>query len=55
MYNLYGDTKPPNSQSDLQKEKWSRRNQAPQFQTVLQSYSNKDNMVLAQKNRNIDQ
>ena len=40
---------PPNSQSDLEKEKSSRRSQAPQFQIVLQSYRNKDNMVLAQK------
>ena len=43
-----------NSQSILEKEKWSLRNQAPWLQTILQSYSNQDSMVLAQ-NRNIDQ
>ena len=46
--------KTPNSQSNLEKEKWSWRNQAPGLQTILQSYSNQDSMVLAQ-NRNIDQ
>ena len=38
-----------NSQSSLEGEKRSWRNQAPQLQTILQSYSNQDNMVLAQK------
>ena len=37
-----------NSQSSLEKEKWSWRNQAPWLQTILQSYSNQDSMVLAQ-------
>ena len=41
--------KTPNRQSNLEKEKWSRRNQAAQLQTILQSYSNEDNIVLAQK------
>ena len=41
--------KTPNSQSNLEKEKWSLRNKAPQLQTILQSYSNQDSMVLAQK------
>ena len=41
----------PNSQSNLEKEKWSWRNQAPQLQTILQSYSNQDSMVLAQKKK----
>ena len=41
----------PNRQSNLQKEKWSWRNQAPQLQTILQSYSNQDSMVLAQKQK----
>ena len=36
------------------REKWSWRNQAPRPQTILQSCSNQDSMVLAQ-NRNIDQ
>ena len=40
-----------NSQSNLEKEKWSWRNQAPRLQTTLQSYSNQDNMVLAQKQK----
>ena len=44
-----------NSQSNLEKEKWSWRNQAPGLQTILQSYSNQDSMAMAQKNRNIDQ
>ena len=45
--------KTPNSQSNLEKEKWSWRNQAPGLQTILQIYSNQDSMVLAQ-NRSID-
>ena len=47
--------KTPNGQSNLEKEKWSCRNQAPGLQTILQSDSNQDKMVLAQKNRNTDQ
>ena len=43
--------KTQNSQSNLEKEKWSWRNQAPQLQTALQSYSNQDSMVLAQKQK----
>ena len=38
-----------NSPSSLEKEKLSWRNQAPELQTILQSYSNQDSMVLAQK------
>ena len=41
--------KTPNSQSSLEKEKQSWRNLAPWLQTILQSYSNQDSMVLAQK------
>ena len=41
--------KTPNSKSNLEKEKQSWRNQAPGLQTIVQSYSNQDNMVLAQK------
>ena len=41
--------KTPNSQSNLEKEKWSWKNQAPGLQTILQSYSNQDSMVLEQK------
>ena len=40
-----------NSQSNLQKEKWSWRNQAPQLQAIPQSYSNQDSMALAQKQK----
>ena len=47
--------KTPNSQSNLEKENQSWRNQAPRLQTILQSYSNQDGMIVAQKNRNIDQ
>ena len=41
--------KTPNSQSNLEKEKWS--NQAPRLQTILQSYSNQGSMILAQKQK----
>ena len=37
--------KTPNSQSNLEKEKWSWRNQASGLQTILQSYSNQESMV----------
>ena len=43
--------KTPYSQSNLEKEKQSWRNQAPGLQTTLQSYSNQDSMVLAQKQK----
>ena len=43
--------KTPNSQGNLEKEKWSWRNQAPGLQTILQSYSNPDSMVLAQQQK----
>ena len=43
--------KTPNSKSNLEKEKWSWRNQAPGLQTILQSYSNQDSMVLTQKQK----
>ena len=46
--------KTPNSQSSLEAKKWSWRNQTPWLQSILQSYSNQDNMVW-HKNRNIDQ
>ena len=36
------------SQRNLEKEKWSWRNQAPWLQTILQSYSHQNSMVLAQ-------
>ena len=43
--------KAPNSQSNLEKEKRSWKNQAPWLQTILQSYSNQDSMVQAQKQK----
>ena len=39
------------NQSNLEKEKWCRWNQPPRLQTILQSYSNQDSMVLAQKQK----
>ena len=41
----------PNSQSSLDKEKRSGRNQAFGIQNILQTYSNQDSMVLAQKQK----
>ena len=41
--------KTPNSQSNLEKEKWSWRNQASWLQTILESYSHQNRMVLSQK------
>ena len=38
-----------NSQSNLEKVKQSWRNQAPSLQIILQSYSNQNSMLLAQK------
>ena len=43
-----------NSQSSLEKEEWSWRNEPSWLQIILQSYSQQDNKVLA-KSRNIDQ
>ena len=40
-----------NSQSHLETEKRSWRFQAPWIQTILQSYSNQDSMVLVQKQK----
>ena len=40
-----------NSQNNVGKEKQRWRNQTSQFQTILQSYSNQDSMVLAQKQK----
>ena len=41
--------KTPNSQSNLEKEKRSWRNQAPRLQTILQNCSNQESIVLAKK------
>ena len=40
-----------NSQSNIEKAKWKWRNQASWFQTILQSYSYQNNMILAQKQK----
>ena len=47
--NLYGNTKDPKEPKHLEKEKWNWRNQALGLQTILQSYSHQNSMVLAQK------
>ena len=43
--------KTPDGQNNLEKERQSWRNQAPQLQTTLQSYRNQDSMILAQKQK----
>ena len=43
--------KTPNSQSSIEKEEWSWRNQASRLQVILQSYSDQDSMVVAQKQK----
>ena len=43
--------KTPNSQSSLEKEERSWRNQPFWFQIILQSYSHQDSIVLAQKQK----
>ena len=40
-----------NSQSSLEKEEWNWRNQPSWLQTILQSYSHQESMVLAQKQK----
>ena len=40
-----------NNQSNLEKEEWNWRNQPAWLQTILQSYSNQDSMVLAQRQK----
>ena len=40
-----------NSQSSLEKEGWSWRNQPSWLQIILQSYSHQDSMALAQKQK----
>ena len=43
--------KTPNSQSSLEKEEWSWRNQLFWLQFILQSCSHRESMVLAQKQK----
>ena len=40
-----------NSQSNLEKEEWNWRNQPASLQTLLQSHSYQDSMVLAQRQK----
>ena len=47
--------KTPNCQSNLGKKEQSWWYSPPRFQTVLQSYSNQNSIVLAPKKRHIDQ
>ena len=51
-FTIYIETqKTRNSQSSLDKEEWSWRNQASWLQVILQSYSHQDSVVLAQKQK----
>ena len=51
-FTIYMETqKSPNSQSNLEKEEWSWKNQPSWLQTILQNYSHQANMVLAQKQK----
>jgi len=47
----WGIQKTPNSQSNLEKEKWNWRNQPAWLQALLQSHSHQDSMVLAQRQK----
>ena len=40
-----------NSQNNLEKKEWNWRNQPAWLQTILQSYSHQDSMVLAQRQK----
>ena len=47
--NFLNDWKNSNKQSNIEKEKQNWKNQTPWLQIILQSYSNQNNMILAQK------
>ena len=51
LKNFLETQKTPNSQGNLEVKKQSWRNQTPWLQTILQSYSKEDNMVLTQKQK----
>ena len=54
-FTIYMETqKTLNSQTNLEKEEWSWRNQPSWLQIILQSYNHQDSTVLTQ-NRNTDQ
>ena len=48
---MYGNSKALKSQSSFEKEKQSQRNEAPRLQTLLQSYSAPNSMIMAQKQK----
>ena len=48
--NIYGNTNDPKEHKP-EKEKESWRNQAPRLQTILQSHSHQNGMVLVQKHK----
>ena len=50
-YIFCSEKRTPNGQSNFEKVKQSWRNQAPWLQTILQSYSDQNSMVLAQKQK----
>ena len=43
--------KTPNCQRNIEKEEWSSGNQPSWLQTMLQSYSHQDTMVLTEKQK----
>ena len=43
--------KTSNRQSNLEKEEWDWRNQAARLQSLLQSHSHQDSMILAQRQK----
>ena len=49
LKDIWKHIRPQIAKAILIKEKWNCRNQAPWFQTTLQSYSHQNSMVLAQK------
>ena len=43
--------KPSNSQSNLEIGEWNWRSQPVRFQTIVQSYSHQDSMILVQRQK----
>ena len=50
-FTIHMETQKTHSQSNLEKEEWSWRNQPSWLQIILQSYSHQDSMVLAQNQK----